>query len=68
MDEEANEADETIDVVGVDTGATTGKRKVASPGVHGPKWKSLEDECIINAWKAVSLDPITSANQTSSKY
>jgi hypothetical protein len=49
MDEDANEEDETIDVVDVDTGATTGKRKVASPGGQGPKWKSLEDECLIDA-------------------
>jgi hypothetical protein len=49
MDEEENEAVETIDVVDIDTGATTGKRKAATPGGRGPKWKSLEDECLIDA-------------------
>jgi hypothetical protein len=41
-DEEENEAEETIDVVDVDTSATTSKRKAAAPDGRGPKWKSLE--------------------------
>jgi hypothetical protein len=68
MDEEENEAEETIDVVDVDTGATTSKRKAATSGGRGTKWKSLEDECLIDAWKAMRLDPITGANQTFGKY
>jgi hypothetical protein len=68
MDMEENEAVENIDVVDVETGATTGKRKDAPTGCQGPKWKSLEGECLIDVWKSVSLDPITGANQTSGKY
>jgi hypothetical protein len=68
MDEEENEAAKTINVVDVDTGATNGKRKAAAPRGRGPKCKSLEDECLIDAWNSVSLDPITSANQSSGKY
>jgi hypothetical protein len=41
-DEEENEAEETIFVVDVDTGATTAKRKTTAPDGRGPKWKSLE--------------------------
>jgi hypothetical protein len=68
MDEEENEAEETINVVDVYTGSTTGKRKAAAPGGRGTKWKSLEDEFLIDAWKAMRLDPITGANQTFGKY
>jgi hypothetical protein len=68
MDEEENEAEETINMVDVDTSATTGKRKATAPGGRGTKWKSLEDECLIDACKAMRLDPIADKNQTFGKY
>jgi hypothetical protein len=37
-------------------------------GMHHSKGKSLEYECLIDSWKAVSLDPITGANKTLGKY
>jgi hypothetical protein len=57
-------------VVDTDTGKTIGKRKpwVGTSGTHHSKWKALEDECLIESWKAVSLDPIIGANQTLGKY
>jgi hypothetical protein len=67
---EGDEIEETIEVVDADIGKTVGKRKlrVGMAGTHHSKWKSLEDECLIKSWKAVSLDPITGANQTLGKY
>jgi hypothetical protein len=67
---EGDEMQETIEVVVADTGKTIGKRKprVGSAGTHHSKGNNLEDECLIESWKAVSLDPITGANQTLGKY
>jgi hypothetical protein len=39
-----------------------------SADTRGPRWRSLEDECLIEAWKQVSFCHITDANQTGGKY
>jgi hypothetical protein len=51
--------------------AVKGKRKatpIKGGGSRGPKWQSTEDECLAEAWKTVSIDPISSANQNSDTY
>jgi hypothetical protein len=68
--EVGTDEEEIIEVVDADTGKSIVKRKPRGPAVdiHHSKWKSLEDECLINSWKAMSIDPITGANQTLGKY
>jgi hypothetical protein len=48
-----------------------GKRKAAPKkggGSRRPKWRSEEDECLAEAWKMVSINPISGANQNSDTY
>jgi hypothetical protein len=67
---EYKEDDEPV-VATAPTPATKGKKKAAPKkggGSRGPKWRSLEDECLAEAWKTVSIDPISGANQNSDIY
>jgi hypothetical protein len=70
VDAGEDEIEETIEVVDTDTGKSLGKRKPWGPvvGTYHSKWKSLEDKCLVDSWKVVSLDPITGANQTIGNY
>jgi hypothetical protein len=59
-----------IEVMDTDTDKYIDKRKAWGPtvGTHHSKWKSLEDGCLIDSWKAVSLAPIADASQTLGTY
>jgi hypothetical protein len=49
------------------SGATVADPKKKAGG-RGPKWSSREYECLAEAWKTVSIDPFTGANQNAESY
>ena len=66
VEEEEEEEEEVLRAKG------RGKRKGAAttkkPGSRGKRWTPLEDQCLCDAWKEVSIDPVTGANQPSGAY
>jgi hypothetical protein len=54
------------------TAKKKGKRKAVATGKgggsRGVTSKTLEDQCLCDSWKVVSMDPITGTNQPSSAY
>ncbi|KAK1603139.1 hypothetical protein QYE76_007874 [Lolium multiflorum] len=67
-DEDEGEEEVQEELINAETGASVRRTRKRSAGTHGPRWRSLEDECLIEAWKQVSFCPITGANQTGGKY
>jgi hypothetical protein len=64
-DEDVEEGDATTVAIDVEAEADAAKKR---NGGKGKKWAALEDECLAEAWKSVSLDPVVGANQNSDKY
>jgi hypothetical protein len=65
-----NEGEEEVqeELIDAETGASVRRTRRRSAGTRDLRWRSLEDECLIEAWKQVSFCPITDANKTGGKY
>jgi hypothetical protein len=65
------EEDDKLVIAAAPAATAKGKKKAVPKkggGSRGPKWRSLEDECLTEAWKTVSIDTISGANQNSDTY
>ena len=69
--EEGEEEEQAAEEMELAPGAKGRKKKCAAtarPGEPHVKWTSKEDDCLAEAWKTVSIDPITGSNQNADTY
>ncbi|KAE8766605.1 Rho GTPase-activating protein 24 [Hordeum vulgare] len=71
-DVECDDAEEEEEPTELEPSAKGRKKKKrltdARTGEPRIKWKPKEDGCLAEAWKTVSIDPITNVNQNSNTY
>jgi hypothetical protein len=60
---EADEEEEVEQEGGEEEGHEEYGEEDKNGGTRGPKWKPLEDRCLYEAWKAMSIGPVTGAKQ-----
>jgi hypothetical protein len=65
---EANEEEEVEQEEGNEEGGEEDSEEDKNDDTQSPMWKALEVHCLCDAWKVVSIEPITSSDQTSGTY
>ena len=66
--EEEEHAEEEMEPAQVRKGRKKKRAASARPCEPRVKWTSKEDDCLAEAWKTVSIDPITGSNQNADTY
>jgi hypothetical protein len=65
---EADEEDDVEQWGGKEEGQEEYDEEDKNGGTRGPKWKPLEDRCLYNAGKEMSIDSVIGAKQKSDAY
>ena len=67
-EEEGDGEDVATELHDVETGTTTRRKTRKTETTTCKRWKTKEDECLVDAWKLVTNDSIVGSNQTYGRY